>query len=172
MLYRAPADPPSSFIPLGSSAHYGGLDSSVWNPRNASYFNGEPLEKIPIMDSATSLTNPNIDPEETFDHVAQQLYGPAGYADPPRWPMLGFVVDYEYATSGNPVEIMEPFSSEQTAVLSALARNYAISDAWFCSVPSQTWPNRARFRCDRVKAVRYTAAITAIIRMLISSEPR
>jgi phospholipase C len=28
-------------------------------------------------------------------------------------------------------------------VLSALARSYAVSDAWFASVPSQTWPNRA-----------------------------
>jgi phospholipase C len=27
--------------------------------------------------------------------------------------------------------------------LSALARSYAVSDAWFASVPSQTWPNRA-----------------------------
>ena len=142
-LYRDSRSPPSAFVPAGSPASYGGLDSSLWNPRNASYFNGEPPEKIPIKDSATSLTNPNIDPEETFDHVTRQLYGPAGYADPARWPMLGFVLDYEYATSGNPVEIMEPFSTEQVGVLSALARSYAISDAWFCSVPSQTWPNRA-----------------------------
>jgi phospholipase C len=35
---------------------------------------------------------------------------------------------------------MEPFSPEQVPVISTLARNYAISDAWFCSVPSQTWP--------------------------------
>ncbi len=142
-LYRGPVGPPSVFIPAGSRAQYDGLDSSLWNPRNASYFNGEPPDKLPIMDSTTSPTNPNIDPEETFDHVAQQLYGPAGYADPPHWPMLGFAVDYEYATSGNPVEIMEPFSAEQVGVISTLARSYAISDAWFCSVPSQTWPNRA-----------------------------
>jgi phospholipase C len=75
--------------------------------------------------------------------VTFQLYGPEGYVDQPRWPMQGFVVDYEHPTTGNPVEIMEPFSSAQVPVLSVLARNYAISDAWFCSVPSQTWPNRA-----------------------------
>jgi phospholipase C len=95
------------------------------------------------MDSATSLTNPHVDPEETFDHVTRQLYGPAGDTNPVELSMLGFVVDYEYATTGNPVEIMEPFSADQVGVLSALARSYAISDAWFCSVPSQTWPNRA-----------------------------
>ena len=142
-LYRAPAAPPKYFLPAGGSAHYDGLDSSLWNPRNASYFKGDPPDKIPIMDSATSLTNPNVDPEETFDHVTRQLYGPAGYTSPVQSSMLGFVVDYEYATAGNPVEIMEPFSADQVGVLSALARSYAISDAWFCSVPSQTWPNRA-----------------------------
>jgi phospholipase C len=142
-LYRNPAEPPSTFLPARNSGRYNGLDSSLWNPRNASYFTGAPAEKLSIMDSATTLTNPGIDPEETFDHVNFQLYGPQGYAVQPRWPMLGFVVDYENATAGNPVEIMEPFSSAQVPVLSALARNYAISDAWFCSVPSQTWPNRA-----------------------------
>ena len=115
-LYRGPVGPPSGFIPARRRAQYGGLDSSLWNPRNASYFNGEPPDKLPIMDSTTSQTNPNIDPEETFDHVTQQLYGPAGYADPPRWPMLGFAVDYEYATSGNPVEIMEPFTPSKSAL--------------------------------------------------------
>lgn len=142
-LYRDPADPPRYFIPSGGPAHYDGLDTTLWNPRNASYFNGEPPDKIPVMDSATSTTNPNVDPEETFDHVTRQIYGPAGYAEPPKWPMQGFVVDYEAATSGNPVEIMEPFSAGQVGVMSTLARSFAISDAWFCSVPSQTWPNRA-----------------------------
>lgn len=28
-------------------------------------------------------------------------------------------------------------------MLATLARSYAVSDAWFASVPSQTWPNRA-----------------------------
>jgi phospholipase C len=124
---------PKYFLPAGSSAHYNGLDSSLWNPRNAAYFKGDPPDKIPIMDSATSLTNPNVDPEETFDHVTRQLYGPAGYTSPVQSSMLGFVVDYEYATAGNPVEIMEPFSADQVGVLSALARSYAISDAWLLS---------------------------------------
>jgi phospholipase C len=40
---------------------------------------------------------------------------------------------------------MEPFSTAQLPVISALAANYAVSDAWFSSVPSDTWPNRAFF---------------------------
>jgi phospholipase C len=56
------------------------------------------------------------------------------------------VINYEKAVSANiPVQIMEPFSTAQLPVISALAANFAISDEWYCSVPSQTWANRAFF---------------------------
>ena len=128
-LYREPTRSPALFLPSGSPGKYDGLDASLWNPRNRDYFNGAPPDKIPIFDSATSFMNPNVDPEETFDHVTWQLYGPDGYSEAPKFPMQGFLVDYENATTGGAVEIMEPFSPEQVPVLSALARNYAISDA-------------------------------------------
>jgi len=38
---------------------------------------------------------------------------------------------------------MEPFSTDQLPVISALAANFAVSDQYFSSVPSQTWPNRS-----------------------------
>jgi phospholipase C len=142
-LYQDPASPPVGFLPPGSPARFDGLNGALWNPRNASYFNGAAADEIPVMSSATSFTNPGIDPEETFVHVTYQINGPGPYAEPPKYPMQGFVVDYENATAGNPVEIMEPFSPGQVPILSTLALNYAISDAWFCSVPSQTWPNRS-----------------------------
>lgn len=143
-LYSAPAPPPRRFLPAGSPTQIDGLSGSLWNPRNASYFTGAPPDQIPVFGSATSFTNPNVDPEETFDHVTFQLYGPDGFSTPPAFPMKGFVVDYENATTtSNAVEVMEPFSAGQLPVLSTLARSFAVSDAWFCSVPSQTWPNRA-----------------------------
>lgn len=40
-------------------------------------------------------------------------------------------------------EILEIYVPDQLPVLSGLARNYAVSDLWFCSVPSQTNTNRA-----------------------------
>src|SRR6266850_1302601 len=40
-------------------------------------------------------------------------------------------------------EIMDMYLPEQLPVLSGLARHYAVSDLWFCSVPSQTNTNRA-----------------------------
>ena len=50
-----------------------------------------------------------------------------------------------YAATGaqDPTQIMQCHSPAQVPILSALARSYAVSDAWFASVPSQTWPNRA-----------------------------
>ena len=39
--------------------------------------------------------------------------------------------------------IMQCFTPEQVPVLSTLAREFAVFDHWFCSVPSQTWCNRA-----------------------------
>jgi phospholipase C len=56
--------------------------------------------------------------------------------------MQGFVVNYENAASAMASQIMESFQPSQVPVISALAQNYAVSDAWFCSVPSQTVPNR------------------------------
>jgi len=40
-------------------------------------------------------------------------------------------------------EIMDMYLPDQLPVMSGLARNYAVSDLWFCSVPSQTNTNRA-----------------------------
>ena len=57
--------------------------------------------------------------------------------------MQGFVVNYEETKAASPNQIMQTYSTTQLPVLTALARNFAISDAWFCSVPSQTWPNRS-----------------------------
>ncbi|HEY3180173.1 MAG TPA: alkaline phosphatase family protein [Casimicrobiaceae bacterium] len=37
----------------------------------------------------------------------------------------------------------DSFSSEQLPVLSTLAKQFAVYDAWHCSVPSQTATNRA-----------------------------
>jgi phospholipase C len=130
---------PKVFLPEGSPEIYDGLKSDFSNPSSFT----PPMQPIPVTKGTTSSTVPNPDPEETFDNVTEQLYGPDGPTPTPRFPMRGFVVNYEKTKSGDPNQIMQTYMPEQLPVMSALARNYAISDAWFCSVPSQTWPNRA-----------------------------
>jgi phospholipase C len=85
--------------------------------------------------------NPHVvpypDPGEPFDDVAQQLA---------NGKMNGFVQNYlsqKGVTSSNADQIMQSYSPQQLTVLSTLAASFAVSDAWFCSMPTQTWPNRA-----------------------------
>jgi len=66
--------------------------------------------------------------------------------------MTGFVNDYiqNYPTGlGDPPTydqystIMACYQPQTVPILSTLARQFAVFDHWFCSVPSQTWCNRA-----------------------------
>ncbi len=45
------------------------------------------------------------------------------------------------------LDILWAYTPSQMPVINWLARNYAVSDQWFCSVPSQTNPNRAFSLC-------------------------
>lgn len=67
-------------------------------------------------------------------------------------PMNGFVNDYinklQVMEGKEPTEdiykqIMQCFDPKSIPVLTTLAREFAVFDHWFCSVPSQTWCNRA-----------------------------
>jgi phospholipase C len=136
--------------PAGGQNTFDGLidpnpTSPFWNPSNKDYFSG----KDPIKVYATRGTTgtepflvPNPDPHEEFDRITYQILGPAGWSGPK---MMGFVVDYGTPPkeAQNPSQLMQSYSPEQVSVISELARNYAVSDRWFCSTPNQTLPNRA-----------------------------
>jgi len=142
-LYANPNQQPKLFLPAGSPTVFNGLNTGLWNPSNASYFGGQPPAKVFVHQGTSSYTVPNPDPEETFNNVSFQLYGPQPPAPNPTGSMLGFVVNYENATAATADQIMQTYSTAQLPVISSLAWNFAVSDAWFCSIPSQTWPNRA-----------------------------
>src|SRR5262249_27001366 len=134
---------PSHFIPTGSTPAFDGLNAGLWNPSNSSYFQGHPAQQVFVANRAGSTTAPDPDPQEAFNHITFQLYGPQGFAPAPSWPMQGFVIDYQSTGAASPDQIMQAYAPDQVPVISALARNYAISDRWFCSTPNQTWPNRS-----------------------------
>lgn len=122
------------------------------------------------------MGRPNPDPGEEFPHVNTQLFGtvsPAGNATaqtaqmtapfnaPPPGAeptMTGFVQDYwnnmerlrkgKKPTIEEASHIMGGFSPEQLPVLSTLAREFAVFDAWFAAVPSQTYCNRSFFHAS------------------------
>ena len=141
-----PAPPP------GRGTSYDGLvdasaTSPFWNPSNPEYFtSGAPPVKV-YATRPTAGANPFLvpdrDPREEFDHITFQILGPEGWAGPK---MMGFLLDYLTTDPGHPSNanpIMECYSPEQVSVISQLARNFAVSDRWFCSTPNQTLPNRA-----------------------------
>jgi phospholipase C len=143
-LYPDGAPPPNHFLPETNRAPFDGLNLTLWNPANESYFNGAPPDKVQISPSAPNTTTPDVDPEEQYQYVSEQIYGTEQPNEHPAFPMMGFVVNYQKKVSAaQSVQMMQPFSVEQLPVLSGLAKNYAVSDSWFSSVPSQTWPNRS-----------------------------
>lgn len=149
-LYPDPETQPAFQLPAGQPPQaFSGLHAELWNPRNPGFFQGDPAEKIFISGSASSTVIPNPDPLEDFNNVTRQLYGPGQEASQsPAFPNLGFAVNYLGAGEGaEPGEIMQAYSPQQLPVLNGLARSFAVSDAWFSSVPTETWPNRAFLHC-------------------------
>jgi phospholipase C len=143
-LYRGTQAAPKTFLPTSSTGPFDGLNNQLFNPVNAAYFQGESTETIPIFSRANATDMPNPDPQEDYANVNYQLFGPEAPSQNPTWKNLGFVINYQTATGANsPVQIMESFSPDQVPVISTLAKSYAVCDRWYCSVPTDTWPNRS-----------------------------
>ncbi|WP_082462127.1 alkaline phosphatase family protein [Agromyces sp. Leaf222] len=122
------------------------------------------------------MGKPNPDPGEEFPHVNTQLFGivdpstnsevevgdmdaPYNAPKPGQKPtMKGFLDDYvinyerlkkgKQPTADEANQIMGSFSPEMLPVLSTLAKNFAVYDAWHCGVPSQTFCNRSFFHAS------------------------
>lgn len=101
------------------------------------------------------ITDSKDGPGHEFEDVAVQLSGVASYkksfSQPPLKPypalapigQTGFITSYEQNGSINPPGIMDCFDTPaKLPVLLALAQNFAVCDAWHCSLPGPTWPNR------------------------------
>lgn len=97
-----------------------------------------------------------FDPGHEFLNVLIQLCGEgASYPDPGtgKYPSInnsGFIASYGVGPlpsngphgSPAPAKIMSCFAPEQIPVLVTLAREFAVCDHWFASMPGPTWPNR------------------------------
>jgi phospholipase C len=127
-----------------------------------------PVARIKDVD-LRKFNPPYPDPGEDYPHVNTQIFNPDNplaynvppYNLPSQVPaptMNGFVSDYiqNYVMSeypGDPTPspeafyhtykyIMESYDPADLSVLSGLAREFAVFDHWFCSVPSETICNR------------------------------
>jgi phospholipase C len=158
--------PPYDRPPDGQE--FEGLTPDLWNPLENIDADGLPfIEKVPIerngaakifrgrtVPNPARFTLPDPDPGEGYKDTNHQLFGKyeVSLQYPPPPTNMGFVQNYQHAMlySGfsfgedpsNPRAIMKCYTPEQTPVLSALARGFAVCDRYHCSVPSQTIPNR------------------------------
>lgn len=158
-------------VPLRGQS-FDGLNENMWNPLDNIDSNGNPFtERVfvrkngqdykighkTVKNSSPNFTLPNPDPGEGFADTTYQLYGTykVDADNPPLASMQGFVNNYKnaqlYGTYRyqdkvcDPREIMTCYTPDQLPVMKTLALQYAVCDQWFCSVPSQTLPNRDFF---------------------------
>jgi phospholipase C len=102
----------------------------------------------PVTPTATYVPDQDPDPGHEFSNVAVQLHGASPPPKPPVGSNIGFVADYgTVAGAGRAGEIMRCFAKGKLPVLETLAREFAVCDAWFSSMPGPTWPNRLFAHC-------------------------
>lgn len=84
------------------------------------------------------------DPDHHFAGVNLQLYGESG-PNPGEPTMQGFIRSYfqQRRDVNHSHRIMSYFKPEKIPILTGLARNYAVFNGWFSSIPGPTLCNRA-----------------------------
>jgi phospholipase C len=98
---------------------------------------------VQVSRDAHTVHDLNPDPGHDFINVNVQIYG--NREGRPGGPtMQGFVQDYALVSNdaAHGANVMKCFSDLTLPVLSTLAKQYAICDHWFSSVPGPTIPNR------------------------------
>ncbi len=151
---------PEKFIPDREQTFRGIPEAgTVSNPNASKPPKAIPFGKAPHR-KKSDFCRPFPDPGEGYAHTCRQLFGHEDVDKPaselPEPPMDGFVRDYIGVLKKDPIlfwprrpkekkynQVMHGYTPEALPMLSQLAKEYAVSDAWFSSVPSQTMCNRS-----------------------------
>jgi len=141
------------------------LDGSMYNTYNG--------VKYPVTNTSSGdpYTTPTPDPGESFPDMNLQIFNTTNPATGATANMAGFVNDWmatpqQYPgipttkqcfgvpswpplprPGTSPGDIMFYFNKSQLPVSYALATSFGVSDAWFGSCPTQTYPNRFFLNC-------------------------
>jgi phospholipase C len=111
-------------------------------------------EEFVVRPDATDILVHDPGHEQTDVNI--QVYeNPQG--PPPLLPAnRGFIFSYGQQSHVTPAiapQIMNCFSETNVPVLSALAKEFAVCDHWYSSMPGPTWPNRFFVHCGTSKGV-------------------
>jgi phospholipase C len=162
-LYDPNNKPPFNKVPNGQTFE-GVSGKNLTNPRSDG-------SQVPVG-QGTSMIDPYPDPNEPYTSVYAQMYNDHSNPNPVPNPttspsMKGFVIDYAAAIAAAGVQphgcsrilsalfrgrspmafdpgiIMNCFTPASLPVINGLANAFGVCDHWFCSVPTQTLPNRS-----------------------------
>jgi len=131
-----------SFDHLLGFSGIAGIDGLVGQKRSNRDAVGEPVAPTPDADYAGDYDD---DPGHDFEDVQVQLYGTRSPPPGQQPDMSGFVKSYADKYGLNPTEshrVMSCFSPDKLPVLVTLAKQFAVCDQWFSSLPGPTLPNR------------------------------
>jgi phospholipase C len=144
-------DAPPVHVPAlrPSEQQFYGVPQDYWLPDDPSFYGSGPYnggKKFIHRGNWNLCYMPPADPGEGWDDVTQQIYGPDGDMSLPREKMMrGFYLNYasQGIGVGSNRDILATSTIDDLPVINTLARNFAVSDMWFCSAPTETNPNRA-----------------------------
>ncbi len=149
-------NPPAYFIPETETLPFQGLSESsldlyandLKDSSGNIIYSQAPIKGLPSVGDWGYLNSPQFNPYESFPYVVQQIYSDKAQDGPD---MKGFLQNYasmwwqgQWESDREKITaVMETYTEKELPVFYGLGRRYAVSDAWFCSVPSDTNPNRA-----------------------------
>jgi phospholipase C len=133
MLENRSFDHMLGYLKLEAGLPVDGLEATMANRHGAKTYRVRHLK-------STKLTK-DQDPGHGGADVKQQLADGNG----------GFVANYvkHNPNDPDPGTVMGYYNGTDVPVYDHLAREYAVCDRWFCSVPGATWPNRLYAVCGR-----------------------
>jgi phospholipase C len=112
-------------------------------------FNLDHAGNVVVVNTGAKHVGP-ADPGHHFADVNEQLFETPDPQPGDEATMGGFVANYGKQPGvkpGRARDVMKCFAPEDIPVLATLAREFALCDAWFSSVPGPTLPNRAFAHC-------------------------
>jgi len=149
--YDGASEPPVNNIPPRPGTRFFGLDSPLLHiyRQPTSWGTSYPIVRG-VQGSYSPNETPFVDPEESFDPVTLQLFGPGPVKLDAPPGMHGFLQNFYDAwwkwdhVYYEILNTYDPFADPpQAPIINSLAWNFGVSDLWYSSIPSQTSINRA-----------------------------
>ncbi len=130
-----------------------GVDASSGSPTAVNGLDGSQFNEAD--DQRYGATSPapfvmDFDPGHGFADVLEQLAGVGSvYTPGGKYPMCvnsGFAANARASlpsgAATSPGVVLAAYSAAQLPVINTLAREFAVCDGWYSSLPGPTWPNR------------------------------